>query len=82
MNEDTSFMEQAKCKGMDTNFFFPPGSDPGGTKRAVAFCNSCPVKTPCAQYAIDNNINYGVFGGLSIRSRTKLKREQKLTLNI
>jgi WhiB family redox-sensing transcriptional regulator len=82
MNEDTSFMEQAKCKGMDTNFFFPPGSDPSKIKQAIAFCKTCPVKTPCAQYAIDNNINHGVFGGLSIRSRTKLKREQKLTLNI
>lgn len=76
---DTSFMEFALCKGHDTNFFF---SDEGvGTAKAVAFCQACPVKEPCGQYAMDNNIIYGVWGGLSIRSRAKLKRERKLTLS-
>lgn len=81
MISDESFMEFAKCKGSkDTNFFF--ADDPRGTKEAVAFCQTCPVKIPCGQYAMDNNIFYGVWGGLSIRARAKLKREQKLNHTI
>ena len=76
MNSDTSFIAFAKCKGVDTNMFF--SEDSGGTKHAVQFCKDCPVKVPCGQYAMDNNIFYGVWGGLSIRARLKLKREQKL----
>ena len=72
-----SFKQFAKCKIIkDPNFFFPEHLP--GTKAAIAFCQDCPVKTPCALYAIENNINHGVWGGLSIRARFKLKREQKL----
>jgi WhiB family redox-sensing transcriptional regulator len=78
---DTSFMQYAKCKqSKDTNFFF--AEDPSGTKEAVRFCQDCPVKDPCGQYAMDNNIFYGVWGGLSIRARTKIKRERKLNHTI
>ena len=77
MLTDNHFMQFAKCKIIkDTNFFF--AEDPGGTKEAVKFCQDCPVKDPCGQYAMDNNIFYGVWGGLSIRARFKAKREQKL----
>ena len=74
MTIDTSFFKSAKCKAVkDTNFFF--SDHVSGTNKAIAFCQDCPVKTPCALYAIENNINHGVWGGLSIRARFKLKRE-------
>lgn len=75
---DTTFMKDAKCKGVDINFFY--ADDPVGTSKAVKFCQDCPVKDPCGQYAMDNNIFYGVWGGLSIRARFKTKREQKQKL--
>lgn len=71
---DTSFMNNAKCKGHDTNFFF--SENPGDTHRSVLFCQDCPVKDPCGQYAIHNRIPHGVFGGLSVRARTKIIRSQ------
>lgn len=75
--QDNKFMQYAKCKELeDTNFFF--AEDPRGTREAVRYCKDCPVKDPCGQYAMDNNIFYGVWGGLSIRARFKLKRQQKL----
>ena len=77
MTVSESFMDFAKCKGSKhPNFFF--ADDVIGTNQAIRFCQDCPVKNPCGQYAMDNNIFYGVWGGLSIRARTKLKREQKL----
>ena len=76
----SNFMKHAKCVGLDPNFFFP--EDIPGINKAIAFCQDCPVKQPCAQYAMDNFINYGVWGGLSVRARTKIKREQKLSQTV
>lgn len=76
-----SFMDFAKCKqSKHPNFFFP--EDVPGTNEAIEFCQDCPVKSPCGQYAMDNNIIYGIWGGLSIRARAKLKREQKLNQTV
>ena len=74
-----SFMEFALCKDMDTNFFF--AEDVIGTNKAIAFCQDCPVKTACGEYAVQNNILAGVWGGLSVRARTKIRRERKLSLS-
>ena len=77
MTIDTSFFKSAKCKAVkDTNFFFVTHTS--GVKKAVAFCQDCPVKTPCALYAIENNINHGVWGGLSIRARVAIRRNNKI----
>jgi WhiB family redox-sensing transcriptional regulator len=79
MTIDISFIEFAKCKTVkDTNFFFP--EDVIGTNKAIAFCQDCPVKTPCGLYAIENNINHGVWGGLSIRARVVIRRNNLKSL--
>jgi WhiB family redox-sensing transcriptional regulator len=76
------FMNFAKCKKnkIDTKFFF--AEDVIGTNEAIRYCQDCPVKVPCGQYAMDNNITHGIWGGLSIRARTKIKRERKLNHTI
>ena len=77
MTIDTSFFKSAKCKSIkDTNFFF--SDHVSGTNKAIAFCQDCPVKTPCGLYAIENNINHGVGGGLSIRARAVIRRNNKI----
>lgn len=77
MNTSPFYMEFAKCKTVkDTNFFF--SDHVSGTKKAIAFCQDCPVKTPCALYAIENNINHGVWGGLSIRARAVIKTTNRI----
>jgi hypothetical protein len=77
-SNETYFMNFAKCKKnkINTKFFF--AEDVVGTNEAIRYCQDCPVKVPCGQYAMDNNIFYGIWGGLSIRARAKLKRERKL----
>ena len=75
MGLSQSFNQSAKCKTVqDTNFFF--SNHVSGIKKAIAFCQDCPVKTPCALYAIENNINHGVWGGLSIRARAVIRKNQ------
>lgn len=64
---ETYFMNFAKCKrAHQINFF---SEDFPGTHRAVKFCSDCVVKNACLNYAIENEIYHGVWGGTSQRTR-------------
>ena len=67
--------EHAHCRGMDPSIFFP--SDGIGVQEAVAVCAGCPVRDACLDYALENRIQHGVFGGHSERSRDRLLRERR-----
>lgn len=79
-SSDNSFMQFAKCGDLDTNFFFP--EDVRGINAAIAFCQDCVVKTACAEYAIENKINHGIFGGLSVRGRNRMKRQNRGSVSV
>lgn len=44
--------EQAACKGMDTDLFFPEGKGQKPDPQAVAACNRCPVAEQCHSHAL------------------------------
>jgi WhiB family redox-sensing transcriptional regulator len=62
----------AACLGADTNDFFSPAAEVPPS--VIAMCADCPVSEDCLQYAIELNIEYGVFGGLTAYQRTKKRR--------
>jgi WhiB family redox-sensing transcriptional regulator len=68
--------DQAACRGIDPEVFFP--SDGAGVLTALAICERCPVKAPCLEYALDNGIEHGVFGGVSERGRQRLRRTRRI----
>jgi WhiB family redox-sensing transcriptional regulator len=44
--------------------------------RAKAVCMSCPVRTECLADALDNRIEFGVWGGMTERERRALLRRR------
>jgi WhiB family redox-sensing transcriptional regulator len=34
-------------------------------RRAMALCRTCPMRRTCDQYATENEIHFGVWGGIS-----------------
>lgn len=61
------------CREVDPDMFF---AEPGTRHRAdaQAMCrNLCPVQAACLKYALDNNIEDGVWGGTTPGARAKLK---------
>ncbi len=46
--------------------------------RAVAICNTCPVKTECLQHAIDNDERWGVWGGTTPRERWDQRKKHAI----
>lgn len=58
------------CGQSDPEAFFPEKGQP--SRDAKRICRACPVREECLQYAIDNDEQFGVWGGLSRRERRRL----------
>jgi hypothetical protein len=70
--------DDAACGGHDTELYFSALSE----ETAKAACRGCPVVDECLQFALDENIGFGVFGGLTEHERASLHRvsvRRKLT---
>ncbi|WP_410661759.1 WhiB family transcriptional regulator [Amycolatopsis sp. lyj-112] len=68
-------LSQAACRGVDPELFFPVTEiGPGAQQvaRAKDVCARCPVASACLDFAVDNGLAYGVFGGLSGAERRRL----------
>lgn len=69
---DDDWTLRAKCRGME-DALFPEGKD---QKRARVVCNGCPVRKECLAEALDNRIEWGVWGGMTERERRQLLRQR------
>ena len=63
-------MLDASCRGMNGDLFFPTNGTALDDIRAV--CNACRVRDECLEYALENRISHGVWGGVSERGRARL----------
>lgn len=80
MNIDRpAWMADGACTGLDpatrNRLFFPDRTQPLDQVRIM--CAFCPVKTPCLEYAVVENVR-GVWGGTSERQRRAIRRERGL----
>src|ERR1700761_8564109 len=63
----------AGCRGMDPDELFVQGA---AQNRAKVVCATCPVRTECLADALDNRVEYGVWGGMTERERRALLRRR------
>lgn len=66
-----AWTEDALCAQIDSEIFFPEKG--GSTREAKAMCRRCPVAAECLDYALANNEQHGIWGGLSPRHRRHLQ---------
>jgi WhiB family transcriptional regulator, redox-sensing transcriptional regulator len=78
MPEGMEWMLQAKCRGATAQEFFP--SDGSGVERAMRVCDGCPVKSDCLEYALEQRIEHGVWGGASERERRRILKRRAATV--
>lgn len=62
---------------VDPDLWFPeairnPEQRAQATENAVQICSSCPYKSQCLQFALDNEIRDGIWGGVVSDERNKL----------
>ena len=67
-----SWRDDAACRNQPQHIWFPPKGK--SARPAKTICATCPVQTDCLQYAVDNNIRHGIWGGLTERDRRPLRR--------
>ena len=68
---------RAVCAKSDPDTLFVTGA---AQREAAKLCSGCPVKTECLADALDNRIEFGVWGGMTERQRRALlKRAPEIT---
>ena len=63
---------RAKCRDME-DVLFPESKD---QRRVRNICMSCPVRMECLAEALDNRVQWGVWGGMTERERRRLLRSR------
>jgi WhiB family transcriptional regulator, redox-sensing transcriptional regulator len=74
---ETDWMREGKCRDLSPTIFFP--SDGIGVQTAQQICVDCPVSHACLQYALDERVDHGVWGGKSERERRRILRRRRLS---
>jgi len=64
---------RAACKESDPDELFVQGA---AQNRAKLICRGCVVRTECLADALDNRIEFGVWGGMTERERRTLLRRR------
>lgn len=69
-----TWMEQGACKNAPQEQFFPEKTFGGTAYKKVieTYCNVCPVKNSCFNFALDN-FEMGIWGGTTARGRAAIR---------
>ncbi len=74
---DSGWTVKAVCAGVDPDALFVTGA---AQRDAARLCQACPVRLECLADALDNRIEYGVWGGMTERQRRAvLKKSPEVT---
>jgi WhiB family redox-sensing transcriptional regulator len=61
----------ARCRAADAEDLFVTGAQ---QREVRGFCRACPVRTECLAHALDERVEFGVWGGMTERERRALLR--------
>ena len=64
-----AWVSKARCRSTDPDELFVRGA---AQRKAAMICRRCPVIAECAADALDNRVEFGVWGGMTERQRRVL----------
>jgi len=70
--EERAWIQQGLCKDTDPDELFVRGA---AQRKAAVICRHCPVMRECAADALDNKVEFGVWGGMTERQRRALLKQ-------
>ena len=70
--ERIAWVSQALCRTTNPDDLFVRGA---AQRKAAAICRHCPVMRECGADALDNRVEFGVWGGMTERQRRALLKE-------
>jgi WhiB family redox-sensing transcriptional regulator len=66
------WVSKARCRASDPDELFVRGA---AQHKAAVICRHCPVILECGADALDNRVEFGVWGGMTERQRRALLKE-------
>ena len=78
--DNEGWRDRAACRNSDAELFFPVGSTAaflGQIQAAKSVCGSCPVREACLQFALENNQEAGIWGGMDEEERRRLRAARR-----
>jgi len=81
---DARWRHHAACGYYGPALFFGLDGEPTGDRiqrerRAKAICDSCPVRVPCYEFALDADEKFGIWGGTTARERRSIANTARKT---
>lgn len=70
---NSNWAAEAACQSKISDDLFVRGAE---QNRAKQICHTCPVKLDCLAEALENKIEWGVWGGMTERERRALLRQR------
>jgi WhiB family redox-sensing transcriptional regulator len=70
---NADWLDRGACRTSNPDDLFVQGA---AQHQAKVVCQSCVVKTECLADALDNEITYGVWGGMTERERRALLKRR------
>jgi WhiB family transcriptional regulator, redox-sensing transcriptional regulator len=73
----SEWRDVAACRHHDPELFFPEGTAGPALEQADQarqVCQSCPVRTPCLDFAVRLGLGFGIWGGSTGEERRGLGR--------
>ncbi|HKI42559.1 MAG: WhiB family transcriptional regulator [Mycobacterium sp.] len=67
-----AWVSKAACRSTDPEELFVRGA---AQKKATAICRHCSVVAQCLAEALDNQMEFGVWGGMTERQRRALRKQ-------
>ena len=68
----SAWVSSARCRTTNPDELFVRGA---AQRKAAVICRHCPVSAECAAEALDNRMEFGVWGGMTERQRRALLKQ-------
>jgi WhiB family redox-sensing transcriptional regulator len=69
-----AWVAKARCRSSDPDELFVRGA---AQRKAAVICRHCPVAVECLADALDNQMEFGVWGGMTERQRRALLKRHR-----
>lgn len=71
-----AWMTRASCAEISADLWYPEKGANQYVSNVKAVCGGCPVRSQCLEHALAIGENDGIWGGLTVKERRKLRDER------
>lgn len=75
MASNQQWQDEAACRQIPVELFFPPAEQESEVAKAV--CSECLVRQPCLDFALAEGERFGIWGGLTSQERRTVAAKRR-----